>query len=312
MNELATFATPSEPIDFPKTPETRRAKLQSLLSKGRCLKILEAHSPLSALIVESATHEGSEGEITEFDGFWSSSLTDSTLLGRPDIEIVDVARRIRAVQDIFDVTEKFLVFDGDTGGHPEHFKLHVRMMETAGISAVIIEDKTGLKKNSLLGNDVEQQQADINEFSAKIAAGKSAQVTPDFMIIARIESLILDRGLADALTRANSYVSAGADGIMIHSRKKDPSEILAFARQFRSHHAAIPLVCVPTSFNETRFSELETAGFNVVIYANHMLRSAYQAMAKVSTDILKYGRTKEVEASCLSVSEILNLIPGTR
>ncbi|KAB1084011.1 phosphoenolpyruvate mutase [Neorhizobium galegae] len=293
-------------------PEARRARLRTLLSKGRCLKLLEAHSPLSALIVESATHQGSEGEIAQFDGFWSSSLTDSTLLGRPDIEIVDVARRIRAVEDIFDVTEKPLVFDGDTGGHPEHFRLHVRMMEKAGISAVIIEDKTGLKKNSLFGNDVLQHQADIQEFSDKIAAGKAAQDTPDFMIIARIESLILDRGLDDALSRANAYVSAGADGIMIHSRKKDPAEILAFARQFRAQHPAIPLVCVPTSFNETHFSELEAAGFNVVIYANHMLRSAYQAMSKVSTDILRYGRTKEVEDSCLSVNEILNLIPGTR
>lgn len=312
MNDLAPFVRSNDAFDLPRTPEVRRAKLRSLLAGRDCLKLMEAHSPLSALIVESAQHRDIDGEVIEFDGFWSSSLTDSTLLGLPDIEILDVARRIRAVEDIFEVTQKPLVFDGDTGGHPEHFTRHVKMMEKAGISAVIIEDKTGLKKNSLLGTEVRQQQAEIDEFCEKIAAGKASQCTPEFMIIARIESLILDMGIADALARARAYVSAGADGIMIHSRLRDPAEIMAFARQFRLDFPAIPLVCVPTSFNETLFSELQAAGFNIVIYANHMLRSAYQAMFNVSVEILKYGRTKEVEERCLSVTEILNLIPGTR
>lgn len=312
MNELAPFPRLADVVNVPRAPEMRRGMLRSLLAQKNCLKLMEAHSPLSALIVESAQYSDASGEVIEFDGFWSSSLTDSTLLGLPDIEILDIGRRIRAVEDIFEVTQKPLVFDGDTGGHAEHFTRHVRMMEKAGISAVIIEDKTGLKKNSLLGTEVRQQQADIGDFCGKIMAGKASQRTPEFMVIARIESLILDMGLADALSRARAYVSAGADGIMIHSRLRDPTEILGFAREFRAEFPAVPLVCVPTSFNETLFSELEAAGFNIVIYANHMLRSAYQAMFNVSVEVLKYGRTKEVEQHCLSVTEILNLIPGTR
>ncbi len=299
-------------MDHGITCDVRRASLRSLLRKKKCLRILETHSPLSALLAEQARVDLGDGSSVEFDGFWSSSLTDSTLMGKPDIEILDISSRLAHINAIFEVTTKPLVMDGDTGGKPEHFVFHVRSMERLGVSAVIIEDKTGLKKNSLLGNEVEQHQESIPEFCSKISMGKAAQVTRDFMVIARIESLILDAGLADALVRASAYVDAGADGVMIHSRRKQAVEVVEFARQFRGTHPSVPLVCVPTSYATAHFSELEAAGFNVVIYANHLLRASYLAMRSVAYDILRFGRTAEVEDRCLSITEILELIPGTK
>jgi phosphoenolpyruvate phosphomutase len=251
-------------------------------------------------------------EDTAYDAFWSSSLTDSTERGKPDIEALDIPNRLSNINDIFDVTTKPLIMDGDTGGRPEHFALNVHSLERVGVSAVIIEDKTGLKKNSLFGNEVAQQQESIQEFCHKLDVGKSAQITADFMIIARIESLILDAGMDDALKRAFAYVEAGADGIMIHSRRKTSEEVMEFAQRFKDRRPETPLVCVPTSYAQTYFWELERAGFNIVIYANHMLRSSYLAMHRVAADILKYGRTWEAEDQCLDIKEILELIPGTR
>lgn len=294
-----------------RTPGSRRAALRQLLQKKKGLRIMEAHSPLSALLIEKATFNAN-GETRQFDGFWSSSLTDSTLRGKPDIELVHMHHRFEAIREIFDVTTLPLIFDGDTGGLTEHLIHHVREAENLGISAMIIEDKTGLKKNSLFGNEVPQTQASIEEFSAKIREAKTVQATPEFMLIARIESLILEAGMEDALARAFSYVDAGADGIMIHSRLKSPDEILEFARRFRERYLSIPLVCVPTSFNDITFDELVAGGFNIVIYANHMLRASYPAMRAILPDILQYGRTLEVEDRCMSVKEILDLVPGTR
>ena len=299
-------------MDHLITSDARRASLASVLRKKKCLRVLETHSPLSALLAEQARVDLDDGWSIVFDGFWSSSLTDSTLLGKPDIEILDVSSRLAHINEIFEVTTKPLIMDGDTGGKPEHFVFHVRSMERLGVSAVIIEDKTGLKKNSLLGNEVEQHQESIPDFCHKIRMGKAARVTRDFMIIARIESLILDAGLDDALVRASAYVDAGAGGVMIHSRRKQPDEVVEFARQFRGKHPNVPLVCVPTSYSATHFSELEAAGFNIVIYANHLLRASYLAMRSVALDILRFGRTSEVEDRCLSINEILELIPGTK
>jgi phosphoenolpyruvate phosphomutase len=299
-------------MQHPITADARRASLSILLKRKPCLRILETHSPLSALLAEQARVDIGDGACLEFDGFWSSSLTDSTLLGKPDIEVLDIPSRLSNINDIFEVTTKPLIMDGDTGGKPEHFVFHVRSMERLGVSAVIIEDKTGLKKNSLLGNEVEQHQESIPEFSGKISLGKAAQATGDFMIIARIESLILDAGLEDALLRASAYVDAGADGVMIHSRKKQAAEVVEFARRFRAKYPSVPLVCVPTSYSSAHFEELEAAGFNIVIYANHLLRASYLAMQTVAHDILRFGRTAEVEERCLSINEILELIPGTK
>lgn len=295
------------------TTDARRSKLKLLLRTKRCLRIIEAHSPLSALLAETlVTRDKQTEDSAEYDGFWSSSLTDSTVRGKPDIEVLDISSRILNISDIFEVTTKPLIIDGDTGGKPEHFAFHVRSMERIGISAVVIEDKTGLKRNSLFGNDVEQLQESIASFSQKIIAGKSARTTNDFMIIARIESLILEKGMDDALKRSFAYVSAGADGIMIHSRRKEPDEVFEFAKHFRCRYSDVPLVGVPTSYCDTYWRDMERAGFNIVIYANHMLRSSYLAMRSVALDILKHGRSLEVEERCLSINEVLTLIPGSR
>lgn len=291
--------------------DERRAELRSLLREKKCLRVLEAHSPISALLAESVSvsDTGRDGAIG-YDALWSSSLTDATARGRPDIEMLDIQSRLGNIQDIFEVSALPLIMDGDTGGKVEHFALNVRSLERAGVSAVIIEDKCGLKRNSLFGTDVFQQQESIEDFCEKIRCGKAAQFSNDFMIIARVESLILEAGMDDALERAFAYVAAGADGIMIHSRKKQPAEVIEFAGRFKAKYPDTPLVCVPTSYSATYFSELEAAGFNVVIYANHMLRSAYVAMRNVAAEILKNGRSHESEQHCLSVNEIISLIPG--
>lgn len=294
------------------TSEKRRSLFKKTLREKQCIRVLEAHSPLSALLAQHTRTEPEPGRFVGYDAIWSSSLTDSTQRGLPDIEILTASNRLLNVHDIFEVSALPMIFDGDTGGQPEHFALHVGALERAGVSAVVIEDKCGLKKNSLFGNDVFQQQEDVEAFCQKIRTGRKAVVTDDFLIIARCESLILDRGADDALSRCLAYVEAGADGIMIHSRRKDGAEILAFAHQFRQHHPDVPLVCVPTSFAHLRFEDLEAAGFNIVIYANHMLRSAYLAMRDVAEEILRNGRTLEVEGRCLGIDEILHLIPGTR
>lgn len=293
------------------TPDIRRKTLRRLLASKPISRFMEAHNPISALIVEHAKVEKND-KIIQFDGFWSSSLTDSTSKGKPDIEALEVNSRLSNIDDIFDVTTKPLIMDADTGGKLEHFELHVKSMERLGISAVIIEDKTGLKKNSLFGNDVIQSQDDIESFCDKIKAGRAARVSDDFMVIARIESLILDKGMNDAIQRAIAYAKAGVDGIMIHSRKKTPNEVFEFARIFRKSYPVLPLVCVPTSYNKVTEKELADAGFNIVIYANHLLRAAFPAMQRVALEILKNSRSAEVEEQLMSINEILELIPGTK
>ena len=290
------------------TPDVRRSRLRRLIDSKSVVRILESHNALSGLIVENV--RSSAGQ--EFDGMWSSSLTDSTSKGKPDIEAVDVSTRINTINEIFEVTTKPMIYDADTGGIPEHFAFTVRTLERTGISAVIIEDKTGLKKNSLFGNDVAQSQDSIENFCHKIKTGKKSQISDDFMIIARIESLILEAGMDDALTRALAYVEAGADGVMIHSRKKTPDEILSFCEKFREFNKTVPIVVVPTSFNQITAAQLAEAGINVVIYANHMLRAAYPGMINVATSILENDRSFEAEKNLLSIKEILDLIPGTR
>lgn len=292
--------------------DERCASLRQLLQSKRCLRVLEAHSPLSAILAEGARSAGKDAPEVGYDAFWSSSLTDSTLRGKPDIEVLDLRNRMHNISDIFEVTTLPLIMDGDTGGKPEHFEINVRSLERLGVSGVVIEDKIGLKKNSLFGNEVVQQQDTIENFCQKLRAGKSAQLRPDFMIIARVESLILEAGMEDALRRADAYVDAGADGIMIHSRRSTPDEVFQFAESFRRAHPHCPLVCVPTSFAVAQFDELQGAGFNVVIYANHMLRAAYVAMRQVASDILRHGRTFELEKQCMGINDLLALIPGTR
>jgi len=288
-------------------PEYRRKRLRQLLGLTPIVKAMEAHSGLTGLIVEKTVVEH-EGRLDQFDAMWISSLCDSTAKGKPDIELVDMTSRFRTIDDITEVTTKPIIFDGDTGGLTEHFVYTVRSLEKMGVSAVIIEDKKGLKKNSLFGTDVKQTQATIEEMSAKIAAGKKAQLTDDFMIIARIESLILEQGMEDALARAHAFVEAGADGIMIHSRKKEPDEILEFCDKFRADNKETPIVVVPSSFNVITEEELAAHGVNIVIYANQLTRAAFPAMQKTAEDILRYHRAKEVDDRLMKIKDIITLI----
>jgi phosphoenolpyruvate phosphomutase / 2-hydroxyethylphosphonate cytidylyltransferase len=298
-------------LDIGTTVDVRRARLRRLIHAKPIVRILEAHNALSALIAENTKVERN-GDVASFDGVWSSSLTDSTAKGKPDIEAIDMTSRINAVNDIFEVTTKPMIFDADTGGKIEHFEFTVRSLERTGVSAVVIEDKTGLKKNSLFGNDVAQTQDTIENFCNKISRGKSAQISDDFMIISRIESLILEAGMEDALIRAEAYIKAGADAIMIHSRHKDPAEIVEFMQKFRAKDEYTPVVVVPTSFNGVTVEEFAEMGVNVVVTANHMLRAAYPAMLKVANSVLENGRSLEAEPDCMSIKEILEFIPGTK
>ena len=289
-------------------PDIRRGRLRRLLAMKPLVSILEAHSGITGLIAEKTTVE-KDGKVKQFDGMWVSSLCDSTAKGKPDIELVDMSSRLRTIDDIMEVTTKPIILDGDTGGLIEHFVYNVRTLERMGVSAVIIEDKTGLKKNSLFGTEVEQTQDTIEHFCEKIAAGKRALKTKEFMIIARIESLILEQGMEDALARAFAFVKAGADGIMIHSRKKDPAEIFEFCEKFRAEDASTPIVVVPTSFNTVTEDEFAARGVNIVIYANQLTRSAFPAMQKVALSILENQRAKEADDMCMPIKEILTLIP---
>jgi len=293
------------------TVDIRRSRLRRLIYAKPIVRILEAHNALSGLIAETLVMER-KGKPAIFDGIWSSSLTDSTAKGKPDIEAIDMTSRINAVNDIFEVTTKPMIFDADTGGRTEHFEFTVKSLDRIGVSAVVIEDKTGLKKNSLFGNDVKQTQDSIENFCDKIERGKTAQISDDFMIIARIESLILEAGMEDALVRADAYIKAGADGIMIHSRHKEPDEIIEFMKRFRATDKNTPVVVVPTSFNSVTVEEFEEMGVNVVITANHMLRAAYPAMLKVAKSVLENGRSLEAEPDCMSIKDILEFIPGTK
>lgn len=290
------------------TPAIRMQKLRRLIQAKGMVRVIEVHNGLSGLIVENTFVE-KNGVRQEFDVMWLSSLTDSTAKGRPDIEYVDRTSRAATINEILDVTTKPIIYDGDTGGVAEHFSMLVRTLERMGVSAVIVEDKQGLKQNSLYGLEKEQKLLPVEEMAHKIHAGKQAQVTDDFMVIARIESLIAELGMDDALERARRYIEAGADAIMIHSRQQDPGEILEFASKFQGLSRRVPLVAVPSSYNSITEQELERAGFGMVIYANHLLRSAYPAMVKTAESILENGRSKEADEFCMSIREILDLIP---
>ena len=291
------------------TPELRRRYLRRLLAVRSPVRVIEAHSGLSGLIVEHARAERPDGSIAEFDGMWLSSLTDSTVKGRPDTEYVDLTSRIGTIQEIMEVTTKPIVYDGDTGGLPEHFALKVKTLERLGVSAVVVEDKVGPKRNSLFGTDVEQTQDDPVAFAEKISFGKSAQATDDFMVFARIESLILGKGPQDAIERGEIYLEGGADGLLVHSRDRNTDQLYEVLRKFKGR---TPLVVVPSSYPQATETELADAGADIVIYANHMLRSAYPSMMKTAETILRSQRGLEVEEEILPISAALTLIPGNK
>ena len=290
------------------TADVRQKSLKRLLKLKPIIRILESHNGLTGLIVEN-THIEKNGKKIEFDGIWESSLTDSTSKGKPDTELVDFSSRFATIEEILEVTTKPIIVDGDTGGKIEHFTFHVKTLDRLGVSAIIIEDKIGSKKNSLFGTDVEQTQDSIVNFSNKIKEGKKAQISSAFMIIARIESLILNKGMNDAIERAKSYIKAGADGIMIHSKQEDGNEIIEFCEKFQKFNIRVPLVVVPSTYNHIKEEELERLGVNIVIYANHLIRSAYPSMTRTAKSILKNGRAKEAsEQNCMPIKEIISLI----
>lgn len=289
-------------------PDLRRERLRKMLAMKGTITAMEAHSGITGLIVEN-TVVYQNGEAKQFDAMWISSLCDSTAKGKPDIELVDMTSRFRTIDDIMEVTTKPIIFDGDTGGLAEHFVYTVRSLERMGVSMVIIEDKVGLKKNFLFGNEVQQAQDSIEHFCAKIAAGKRAQKSSDFMICARIESLILEQGMEDALARAKAYIKAGADTIMIHSRRKTPDEIFTFVGRFRAKDPLTPLVVVPTSFSSVTEDEFKARGVNIVIYANQLTRSGFPAMQNAARTILEHHRAQECDALCMPIKDIINLIP---
>ena len=289
-------------------PDVRRARLRKTLEMKGLITAMEAHSGITGLIVEK-TVVYQDGGTHQFDAMWISSLCDSTAKGKPDIELVDMTSRFRTIDDIMEVTTKPIIFDGDTGGLTEHFVYTVRTLERMGVSMVIIEDKTGLKKNSLFGTEVKQTQDSIENFCEKIRAGKNAQKTADFMICARIESLILERGMDDALERAFAFAGAGADAIMIHSRRKEPDEIFEFLAKFREKDKTTPIVLVPTSFNTVYEEEFKERGANIIIYANQLTRTGFPAMQNAAKTILENHRAKECDDKCMSIKDIITLIP---
>lgn len=293
------------------TPELRLKSLRRMLHAKPLLRFLDIHNALSGLIIEHTYVDTPNGK-RQFDGMWGSSLTDSTAKGKPDIEAVDVSARIATLNEVLEVTTKPIIYDADTGGKIEHFNFTIRTLERLGISAAIIEDKTGLKKNSLFGTSVEQTQDSIENFCKKIKSGKKSQITDDFMIIARIESLILNKGQEDAIKRAQAYIDAGADGIMIHSKNESPDEIFEFCSNYKNIVNRKPLIVVPSTFNTVTESELEKYGVNIVIYANQLLRSAYPAMVETAKSILINQRSAECDEKMISINEILELIPGTK
>lgn len=289
------------------TTEERRKSLRNALNVKDTLTFLDIHNSLSAIVIENVSVE-KNGINYEFDGMWASSLTDSTAKGKPDIEAVDTSSRLVTLNEIMEVSTKPIIYDGDTGGKPEHFLYTVQNLERLGISSVVIEDKKGLKKNSLFGNDVPQEQESIEKFCEKIKVGNSIKKTDDFLIIARIESLILNKGLKDALNRGENYAQAGAGGILIHSKDKSEKEVFEFVRTFKKN-SNLPIVVVPTTYNHVNLEEFKELGVDVVIYANHLLRSAYPSMLSTAEAILMYGRTKEIEENLMSIKEIINFIP---
>ena len=291
------------------TPGKRMKTLKRLIQIKPIVRILEAHNGLTGLIAEKTKIENN-GKVIEFDGIWESSLTDSTAKGKPDTELVDFSSRFSTIEEILEVTTKPMIVDGDTGGRIDHFKFRVKTLERLGVSAIIIEDKIGDKRNSLFGTTVPQEQDSIEHFSQKIREGKKSQVTNDFMIIARIESFILQKGLDDALKRTKAYIGAGADGIMIHSKEKDGKEIIEFCSQYTKLENRVPLIVVPSTYAHLTEFDLQDLGVNVVIYANHLLRSAYPSMVRTAKSILENSRGKEAsDKFCMPIKDIITLIP---
>ena len=289
------------------TPDQRKLQLSRLLKVKNIIRIMESHSALSSLIIENI-NINKKGKQLQFDGIWSSSLTDSTLRGKPDNQSVDYSQRINSLNDTIDTSLKPIIFDGDNGGRIEHLTYLVKNLEKIGVSALVLEDKKGLKINSLFQDQSKSTQDSVKEFSKKIKIVVNSRISKDFMIIARVESLILGKPLSDAITRAEQYSKAGADAILIHSKKNDPKEIFDFAKIFKKSKFFKPMIAIPSTYSTTYEKELIKNGFKIVIYANHLLRASYKAMYETAEKILTNQRAFEVEKKITSINKIISLI----
>ena len=294
-------------LEIGTSPQNRISKLKRLISSKDIVRILESHNSLTGLIIESLKIKKKNKNI-EFDGMWSSSLTDSATKGLPDNSSLSFSSRISSLNDMMDVTTKPLVFDADNGGQIEHLSYLIRSLERSGVSAIIMEDKVGLKKNSLFKNQSGTKQDKPNLFAKKIKKICETRQSNDFMVIARIESFILGKGLNDALKRAEVYSKAGADAILIHSKEKTTLEIFSFAREFKKSKNFIPLVSVPSTYSKVYERDLIKNGFKLVIYANQLLRAAYPAMQNAAKTILEKSRAFEIDKKIIPIKEIINLI----
>ena len=289
------------------SPLNRVSRLKRLIGSKDIVRILESHNSLTGLLIEKINIIKNNKTI-EFDGMWSSSLTDSATKGLPDNSSLSFSARISSINDLMDVTTKPLVFDADNGGQIEHLPYLIRSLERTGVSAIIMEDKIGLKKNSLFKNQSGTKQDKPNLFAKKIKKICDTRQSNDFMVIARIESFIVGKGLQDALKRADIYSKAGADAILIHSKEKTPAEIFSFAKEFRKSKNFIPLVSVPSTYSKVYEEELIKNSFKLVIYANQLLRAAYPAMENTAKTILKNRRAYEADKKIIPIKEIINLI----
>ena len=293
--------------ELASSPQNRVSRLRRLMRTKDIVRVLESHNSLTGLIVENLKIIKKKN-VLEFDGMWSSSLTDSATKGKPDNSSVDFSSRISSLNDMMDVTTKLLIFDADNGGQLEHLPFLIRSLERSGVSAIIMEDKVGLKKNSLFKNQTNTKQDKPELFSKKINKICKSRSSKDFLVIARIESFILGKGINDALKRAEIYSKAGADGILIHSKEKTPKEIFSFAKRFKKSKNFIPLVSVPSTYSKVHEKDLIKNGFKIVIYANHLLRAAYPAMEFAAKKILENGRSFDIENKIIPINKIINLI----
>ena len=289
------------------SPDKRKSKLRRILEAKEVVRILESHSALVGLIIEDLKIINNQ-KYLEFDGMWSSSLTDSALRGKPDNQSVDYSTRILGLNEILEVTTKPIIFDAGNGGRLEHLPYMIKSLERIGVSAAIIEDKVGLKKNSLFNNQSGTKQDTIERFCQKISKAKDTKISDDFMIIARIESFILGKNVSDALKRAEAYSKAGADAILIHSKENNPKQVFSFAKKFKKSRYSKPMVAVPSSYSKTYEKDLIKHGFKIIIYANHMMRASYPAMMNAARSILTNRRSYNVENKISSIKEIINLI----
>jgi phosphoenolpyruvate phosphomutase len=273
---------------------TKTSKLKAMLHADRLQFLMEAHSGLSAKIAEEAG----------FEGIWASGLSMSAAMGVRDSNEASWTQVLEVVEFMSDATSIPILLDADTGyGNFNNVRRLVRKLEQRNVAGMCIEDKLFPKTNSFL-NGESQVLAQVDEFAGKIKAAKDTQQDADFCVVARLESFIAGKGLADALERATAYYEAGADALLVHSKKSHPAEVLSFMQEWQN---TCPVVIVPTMYYQTPVRVFTEAGISVVIWANHLLRAAVCAMQQIAAKIHETQSLLEAEAEIVSVQEIFRL-----